>query len=621
MLRITLFIVFLSTLLFGNKDILIIDSKNNIYDNFKISYFKDYNNTLKIENIEKVDFKEVSTNNFSLGYTNINTWIKIDILNISENSDFILTLDENFYEKANLYYKNGNQWKKEENGIFKKIDTRDVQYHKLSFKLKLPKNRENTIFIELQSKYLYFGKLIIYDENTFNTKKVFDSTNLYILTFGISLVIIIFTIGLSIIFKEKIYYYYTAYTFFNAILLIRLSGILTYFDLQMYTYTLNMTSAYINAFLILFSLEYLETRKYMPDYHNYLRLLVIPYILIGFMFFFQYNPWNIVVNYASLLTFLLLLYLSIYTYIRGNKKSIYYTIALLSYMTFAVVFILMLSGLLKYNFLTRHAMAIGSIIENIFFLILIVNRYYTTKEKELQSQKNLIAMQDKQKLLLQEEVDSRTEELKESNTKLQNFAKERELLLKEVLHRVKNNFHTVLAMIWFESEKYQDKSIFENITSRIDSMSKINEYLLYNSNNLHSIDADKYLKNIISNGINIHQDRDIKVDIEIDNITFNFETILSIGAILNELLSNSIRHSESENLTFDISLKKESDYITFKVSDNGKGFDYSKTKAGLGLNLIKDFSKNLPKCKIDFINDNGAIFILKFKAKERDELL
>lgn len=57
--------------------------------------------------------------------------------------------------------------------------------------------------------------------------------------------------------------------------------------------------------------------------------------------------------------------------------------------------------------------------------------------------------------------------------------KERELLLKEILHRVKNNFHMILGILWFESEKHKDKDIFSELMNRIKSMSRIHEYLLY----------------------------------------------------------------------------------------------------------------------------------------------
>ena len=477
---------------------LIIDNEQDVFDNFRISYFKDLTKLSDIKDIENKDFDKSSKNGFSLGYKDTYVWLKINILNKSDEKGFILTLNESFYEIANLfYYENGN-WVKKSNSLFTPINKREIEYNKLTFKFNAPKDKNSVIYIQLHGKYSYFGKISIYKEKAFLLKNFFDMNSFYIFIFGTTFIILIFSIGLSVSLKEKIYYYYTGYTFFNLIYLIKMSGMLVYIGLQEYIYMLHLSGGYLEGFLILFSLEYLNTKKYLNKLTNkILKLSSIPYFLVGTIFLFDYRPWNEILNNMSLLLTIFFLSLSIYIYFKGHKKSKYYTFSLFIYFLLGIIFILMLTGILEYTNFTRHAFAIGTSIENIIFAILIISRYNEIKNRELKYQEELIYIKNGQEKFLRYEVEKRTNELTISNNKLSNMLKERELLLKEILHRVKNNFHMILGILWFESEKHKDKDIFSELMNRIKSMSRIHEYLLYSSKNIKNIKAKEYLKDLI----------------------------------------------------------------------------------------------------------------------------
>jgi two-component sensor histidine kinase len=614
-----IFCLFFSSL-FSENLTLTFNDTTDIYNDFKIEYLKDNSNLSNIKDIEKKEFKKITNNGFTLGYSNQKIWIKINILNKSKEENFILTLNETFYEKANLYYKKDNRWIKKENGLFIPIKQREIKYNKLSFKLNLPRNYQNNIYLELKGKYAYFGEVSFYKENYFRLKNFLDMNNLYIFIFGTTFIILIFSIGLSATLKEKIYYYYLGYTLFNLIYLIKISGLLCFIDLQKYIYILHSSVAFLDAFLILFSLEYLNTKKYLKRYDKLLRYSVIPFFLIGFILFFDYQPWNQILNALSLFITIIFLPLSIYIFFKGYKRSVYYTFALLIYFFLAMIFMLMLSGLIEYNNLTRYGLVYGTALENIIFSIMIISRYNEIKNEQIQYQKELLSIKNEHAKLLKKEVKKRTNELTIANNKLSRILKERELLLKEILHRVKNNFHMILGILWFESKKYKEKDIFSDLINRIKSMSKTHEYLLYTSENLKNIKVKEYFKDIIESISSTYTNKKITINFSIGNIELKFDDAISLSIIINEIVNNSIKHHpDSKNINIFVSLEEKKNKILLKIKDNGEGFNIKSSKEGLGLKLINDFSKKLLNSNFNFEFNKGTIFILTFEKKDSNE--
>ncbi|MDK2091586.1 7TM diverse intracellular signaling domain-containing protein [Aliarcobacter butzleri] len=615
-----IFFIFLS-FLYAKDLTLNLDNQTAVYDNFEIEYIFDKTELLTINDLEKKEFENVSKNSFSLGYSKQNVWLKINLFNQSDDEDFILTLNETFYEKANLYYKKDGKLIEINNGLFLPLEKREVKYNKLSFKLNLEKNNKYEIFILLNGKYSYFGKVSILKEAYFKINSFLDMNNIYLLIFGTTSIILIFSLGLWISLKEKIYYYYSGYTFFNIIYLIKMSGLLSFVNLEEYIYVLQSSAAFLEGFLILFSLEYLNTKKYLSKYHKYLRLFSIPYFLIGFILIFDYQPWNQILNIMSLLIIVVFLPLSIYLYFKGHKKSVYYTLALLLYFCLAMLFLLMIQGKLGYTNLTRYGLVFATTLENIIFSIMIISRYNDMKNKEIQSQEELINIKINQENILKNEVIKRTDELTLANNKLSNLLNERELLLKEILHRVKNNFHMIIGILHFESQKHKNTDIFSELMNRIKSMSKIHEYLLYTSKDLKKIKVKDYLNDIIQNISYSYTNSKINISSIIEDLHLELDEIISLSIIINEIINNSIKHHKnSEDIVISLSLKKQNNKYILEIKDNGAGFNLQEVEEGLGLKLVKDFASKLANCKYENYFNEGNIFMLSFEIRGNYEI-
>ncbi len=614
---ITIFHIFLIVLLGNNFSDKIINIQNTITDNFQFQYLKS-KEILTIQEVKDIDFTETSSNNFSLGYTNSQLWIKLNLKNNNSKSEFVLTVNEHFYEIFNLYYFDeiNNKWIKKENGLFIPIENREIKTNKLATKIILQPDETKTFYIELKGKYSYFGKLLIYDSDSFYLNKQITVNIFYTFIFSIFTVILLFTLFLSIKIKEKLYFYYLGYSFFYLIYTINISGMLAYFDLHHYVYKLHSAGAFTTAFFALFSIEYLNIKKH-ARYFNYL-LLFISFLLfiLGFLLIYEYTPWNKVINNTVAIVNIALIIASIISYLKGHQFAKYYTLILVFFFIFILIFTTMVGGVTEYNILTRYGYIAASAVELIGFTLLLVNEYSVSRNKQIEYQEQLITIKTKQEELLKKEVEKRTQELEESNQKLSLLVKERELLLKEIFHRVKNNFHMILGMLWFESQKHENKEIFTELTNRIKSMSKLHEQLLYSSKDLIQININEYLKNIIENITFSYANKNFYIDYHIENIYLSFEEALNLGVIVNEILTNSIKHNQNIKENYiNIFLKTIDEKIELRIEDNSKEFSIENSR-GLGLNLIKEFSKKLSDSQYTYTFDKTACFTLTFRKNK-----
>ena len=607
-------------LLYASSEQLIINDNIDTYENFKISYLKDTSKSLGIQEIiNSKDFKQIS-NKFSLGYSKDTVWIKLDVKNISDNKDFILSLNEHFYEKINMYYFDylDNSWKKTENSVFSYLKQRDIQTPKLAFNLVLPKNISQTIYLEMDSKYSYFGNVSINTKEYFFTHQFLNIDTFFIFEFGVLFIIMIFNLFLWLNLKEKIFIYYVGYTFSALVYLINISGLLAYFDLQEYLYKMHVSVAFTIIFLSLFSLEYLEVKKHFKSICSVVKLLNILLFIFACLMFFEYTPWNKYLNYVIFLIIIILVITSLAIYKKGQRFLRYYIITIIIYFISVIIFILFLIGAIEYNYFNRYVYIFSFSFEVIVFSLILANRYNILKNKEIKTQNKFISLQKNQNKILAEEVSKQTISLKEANNRLSELLKERELLLKEVFHRVKNNFHMITGIIWFESKKHENKDIFTDLLNRINSMSKIHEILVYKSKDLKQIGAKNYLNDLLENIKESYKNKNFSLIYEIDEMLLEFEEALNLGVITNEIISNSIKHNNSYKNEIELYLSIKDNKVNLLIKDNGKGF-LDENKKGLGLNLVDDFSQKLENSNYHFIFENGTSFILNFDKKENND--
>ena len=206
---------------------------------------------------------------------------------------------------------------------------------------------------------------------------------------------------------------------------------------------------------------------------------------------------------------------------------------------------------------------------------------------------------------------------------------EKELLLQEIHHRVKNNLQIVISLLKLQSKYIFDKrdfEIFNKSRARVETMSLIHEKL-YKSADLENIDLGNYLKDLTNQLLKAYgmDSSQVTLCVNSENVRAGIDTAIPCGLIANELVSNSLKHAFRINQIGNISIniKKEDKNIIFTITDDGVGlppnFDIENTDS-LGLQLVTTLARQLDgEIKVDS-SRNGTVFSLTFpeiKYKER----
>jgi two-component sensor histidine kinase len=217
---------------------------------------------------------------------------------------------------------------------------------------------------------------------------------------------------------------------------------------------------------------------------------------------------------------------------------------------------------------------------------------------------------------------------KNKNVIIKKQADELQTLIKEIHHRVKNNMQIVSSLLDLQSLTIKDGQASEAVKeskNRVQSMALIHQNL-YSEGNIKSIQMQDYIQSLalsLFDSYNIEKEK-IKLKTNIEHLQLDVDTVIPIGLIVNELISNSLKYAFKGRQSGEVavSLKQENKELVLKVSDNGNGFgkDWdSKPNNSFGYKLIKAFAQKL-KAKLDiYNNNNGACFIMrisKYKISE-----
>lgn len=204
---------------------------------------------------------------------------------------------------------------------------------------------------------------------------------------------------------------------------------------------------------------------------------------------------------------------------------------------------------------------------------------------------------------------------------IQKQAAELETLMKEIHHRVKNNLQIISSLLDIQSFSLTDQRAVEAIKegrNRVHSMAILHQQL-YSDGNIRGICIDDYITSITRNLFVSYNTSPEKITLETDtdNLNLDIDTVIPLGLIINELVSNSLKYAFDpiDGGQISISLKEKESCLELKVRDNGKGFPEGiniNESHTFGLQLIDAFAKKL-KAKLDFYNDRGATVFLQIK--------
>ena len=302
-----------------------------------------------------------------------------------------------------------------------------------------------------------------------------------------------------------------------------------------------------------------------------------------------------------------------------TKKIIFIALAMMSYILNFII-LLLIGGLFKINFLIlseseNDAFYLVNFICSSFILMTLALYFLYNNNKVNQ----LLTLQNKQLIFQQEQLEDENKIRKAAEVRAVSSLSERETLLSEIHHRVKNNLAIVSALMDLQTFYLKDEKtiqILKESQNRIKSIALLHEKL-YENKSLKDVDVASYtlelihfIKQSLSN-----KEKDIQIHAKIDQINLEMAKAMPFGLLLNELITNSYKYAflkkDAGNIFISI-YEKDNEY-TLEYKDDGPGFEYNDKKDNsLGLNLIESFCLQLNgNFTYKFIT-NQMVFEFKF---------
>jgi two-component sensor histidine kinase len=407
-----------------------------------------------------------------------------------------------------------------------------------------------------------------------------------IMLIGMVLALMFYSFLVSFYTKDKSYSYYSLYLFlliYQQMTYLGLTQI--YFPPEIVLIDIKMPVIKISLLIItaaLFAMSFLKTDQ-RPQLHKIYKIFIFVAIIEMIMLSLpgMYNLNIVIITGALFIMYNLSA--SIISYRQG------YTQARLFIVGFGIVFfsyfliILDALGLTSVMQDFQNILMFGTAFEALILSLAFADRYIMLqKEKEKVDARILLESKNRTHII-ENEVIKKTQELN-------NVLETKELLIKEVHHRVKNNLQIILSIIRLQNDEIEDKYIsgkFINLENRINAISKTYNMLLINDD-LEEINIQEYIDSLL---LDIQQTLDHKnqqIEIITDiNAIIPLREAVYIGLIINELVTNAYKYAFDNNKgTISISLQEHGNDFVLTIQDNGKGFVIEENTQSLGLKLI-----------------------------------
>jgi two-component sensor histidine kinase len=211
-------------------------------------------------------------------------------------------------------------------------------------------------------------------------------------------------------------------------------------------------------------------------------------------------------------------------------------------------------------------------------------------------------------------------ERKRLEEELKNSLKEKDLMMKEIHHRVKNNLMVIQSLLNLQSRYIKDtaaRDIFKDSQNRAKSMAMIHESL-YQSGDLKRIEFSDYIKTLAKNLFYSYaaDPGRVEINVNVDEVMLDVDTAIPLGLILTELVSNCLKYAfpDDRSGSVDVDFHLEDHKYVLMVSDDGvglpEGFDHEESES-LGLMLVYSLSSQI-KATVDLDTSHGTSYRISF---------
>ncbi len=556
------------------------------------SIYLDYNRSETVHTIRTKKFHIAGKEHIGFGYSpKFAVWIKVVLSNPSDKSvRRIIEYANPLTTTVALY--DGDRGKRIGTGGIGAWET--IRSINPAFSITLEAHASKTFYLKAESDVTtLIVELNLWQVDAFyqhESQKQFFMA----LFFGAMLILLLYNLFIWLSVREKVYLYYVlAFTgivfhhfFYKG--LAELYLLSPQMSLAVVQYAAFIVAAPV-FFMALLAKEVMSLQQY-PKINRFLNVSLLLFVVAtGVCYWFGLIRWGSNNSLRSLFPVLMLFILigiTVYAYLKKNRQAKFVLVGWFILMVSALFMFLSSEGYLDISDQFSYYAELSILTETLLFSLILADRLKQLRLETLQSQRKLIQYQEEEEVRLTALVSERTKQLEQS-------VREKELLLQELNHRVKNSIQTIVSFLRLQIDETADPQMRHtllNVENRIMSISHLYA-LLYEKHNLGSVSAYEYFSLLCEHvqttlgneNVNVHIDTDVRLDPE---------TMVYCGFIVNEALTNALQYAFDKDESGEVSIKlsqRGQNYILM-IKDNGKGFGMNGTHQSMGLLIMESLA-------------------------------
>ena len=532
-------------------------------------------------------------------------WIKLDLNNPTNKIiECVLEVENPMLSKVVLH----------DNGTKKMAGTsyidQDQDHLNAAFFLTFKPNEKRTVWLSVENRLttLQF-ELFVKSPKVFYHDNLIKQTLMALLIGGV-LVLLVLSLMMAAYTQNSSYLYYA---FYLATLIYRqviYSGLLQLHVSQSvvnFNDAMNMPMAVVVMVAASgYAMNFLQTHRYHFIHNMYKFFIVVAILQLPFLLPFSlYMPELIVLT--GLMFILFSTYSGYYIYNQGDKQARFFIAGWMVLIPFYLLLILDSLGIYTTSNLSTLLMfATG--VEALLLLLAYLDLFSLVEEEKEALTEALIQENRLRQKLIEDEVSEKTEALSK-------VIEQKELLYRELHHRVKNNLQLILSILRLQhrySKNEVEHSILKQYESRIGAIARVHE-LLYHRSDEENVDMLAYVQEYID-GMHLTLD-ELKIQLycEVDAHLPLRESVY-VGLIINELVSNAVKHAYGEEGgAIYITLSHENEAYCLEVRDDGRGYSNHLAEVrNLGSRLIETLVKMQLDGSIELDDSQGTHYKIRF---------
>lgn len=579
---------------------------------FTLGYYHDVNHSKTAKDIVTSTSLQPLSNAFSLG---IQSGVHYFAFRLDNHANHPLQLyaklSERTYEYANLYLLDSHLHIVHSSLSGQKIAHKQREIDNPSFVFSLPLLEKSSYFvvISIESTAGTFGRITLLNRENLH-KQTLKELSIFLLFNGAILAITLYALLMSVLLKELLYLYYGGYVLLFGILSFAFSGNMTYLlHIEQSTHFFAIVPA-ISALFILFSKSLLSIKKTLPRLNTLLNSIFALLVASTLLIAFDPSISPTLITLLLIVSFTLLIVVGIYLAYRGDIIARIYLIAVVIYLSSIIFFMLVSAAIIPlYEEYYKYIPLIGSLSEFLLIVVALALKLNLIKKERLELSERLSKTLKEYSITLEKEVKTRTSELNDAMHELA-------VMHKELEHRVKNNFQTILSFLWLQRHKSTSEEVeiaLDTVKLRLEAIIHAHS-LLQNDQNLLEIELHTYVQNLLYNIEQTHNNPNISHIYRYEPLTISFNDAVTLGLIINELISNIYKHAFSAKggkIYVKLATYRD-DYLRIIIKDTGVGI-LEKSTVGSGLTIIQELLKKLPQSSMRTKTIHGYCIVVTCK--------